>query len=80
MKGCNTKNYYQSLEEDKNSTADNTVRPLTQSECPVKVLWHVPTFHIFIVLSAEPVKIECCLLKDKVASFKGATCMSHKMM
>ena len=45
---------YQSLEEDKNSTAESTAKPLTQSVCPVKVFWHVPAFHILIVLSADP--------------------------
>ena len=47
---------YLSLEDDKNSTAESIARLLTQSVCPVKVLWHVPAFHIFIVLSAEPGK------------------------
>lgn len=45
---------YLSLEDDKNSTEESIARLLTQSVCPVKVLWHVPAFHIFIVLSAEP--------------------------
>lgn len=53
---------YLSLEDDKNSTAESIARLLTQSVCPVKVLWHVPAFHIFIVLSAEPGKEKqiCC--------------------
>ena len=47
---------YLSLEDDKNSTAESIARLLTQSVCPVNVLWHVPAFHIFMVLSAEPGK------------------------
>lgn len=49
---------YLSLEQDKNSRAESTARPLTQSLWPVKVIWHAPAFHILIVLSAEPGKSE----------------------
>ena len=49
-----------SLEQERNSTADSTTSPLTQSVCPVKVAWQVPAFHILMVLSAEPGDVAYC--------------------
>jgi len=46
-----------SLEADRNWVEEHTARARTQSVCPLKIWKEEFSFHIFIVLSAEAVKM-----------------------